>query len=447
MSYIYDEEGNKKYYQVNYIQKYYEELFYGLLEEAYDVSLISHNENFIDYVKSRQDISSFYVMTLSILADEIEDVYFDITDVYYSDKIQYAIGSDLDDIGLRVGCLRPRATKAGVTLSFKLSVPFDVPIEINTPITVSNGKGVEYVTTGTLRFPIGETVSEVFALSSKTGRGFRVEADTLHIIEEEVVLEDGTIIGLSVTNPKSSSGGNEKYNDEEYRELLLDWVKNNIKGSKEAYERYFANLDGVDSYKLIPNWNGVTGTVKVVVDPGDSEQLNNIYDDLNGVVTQFSEDITLFPPTFVPIDIYAVCDVDIDVINPYSSSEKEAIKSRIKEAIIKYIEGDLYSENRKEHLGLTIGEDFIPYKLGVYLSQKIPELKNIGFKYPLNPITITDEEMCTKNEITIEMNSVPTYKEIDLDSDGNADILGVDLNNDSMADLYRNKNNVSHGLK
>ena len=82
-------DDKKVYSQVMYVQKYYEELFTNLLEEAYDNSLISHNELFVDYVKSRQDISSYYVMTLSIIAESEEDIYYDMTDVYYSAKVEY----------------------------------------------------------------------------------------------------------------------------------------------------------------------------------------------------------------------------------------------------------------------------------------------------------------------------------------------------------------------
>ena len=441
MSYMINKDGKKEYYQVNYVQKFYEEIFYGLLEEAYDNSLISHNENFIDYVKSRRDISSFYVMTLSIIADSIEDVYYDITDVYYSNKIKYAMGTDLDDIGDIIGCPRPQATRAGVELTFKLANPFDFVIPFPKNIIVSNSKGISYYTVESYNIPIGETEFKVYALAIDVGSKYRVEKNTLTIMDDEVVCK-GTTIGVSVNNEKSSSGGRNTFTDEEYRELLLNWIKIQIKGSREAYMEYFSNMDGLDSYKLIPNWNGITGTVKIVLDPGIPQQLQNVYDDLNGRVSQFSEDIYLFSPDYVPIDIYAVCDVDIDVINPYSGTEKDSIKSRIEQAIRDYIDGDLYALNRKEQIGLELGEDFIPYKLGVYISQKVPELKNIGFKYPLNPVKITDEQMCQSNKITVEMNKVANYDEIDLDYDNKADFIGLDLNDDEIYDII-----TTYGLK
>ena len=364
-------------------------------------------------------------MTLSILADSVEDVYYDMTDVYNSDKIMYAIGEDLDDIGYKLGCPRPQSTRAGVELTFTLNSPYEVTVPLRKNLLVSNNKNVSYYTVEEVNVPIGETEVTVFALAVEPGIKYRVEKETLKVFKDSVILDDNTTVGISVTNKNSSSGGRDAYSDEEYRELLLDWVKSNIKGSREAYVNYFANVDGLDSYKLVPNWQGISGTVKVVLDPGEPYQLKACYDDLNGVVTQFSEDIVMFPPDYVPIDIYAVCDVDIDVMNPYSSSEKASIKARIKEAIIKYIDGDLYSNDRKEHLGLEIGEDFIPYKLGVYISQKVPEVKNIAFKYPVNPITITDEQLGKSNEISIEMGSVSDYyKEYDIDGDNVTDYIG-----------------------
>ena len=132
--------------------------------------------------------------------------------------------------------------------------------------------------------------------------------------------------------------------------------------------------------------------------------MNDIYDKIRTSVTQLPEDLTLFAPEPVPIDIYAICNVDIDVINPYSSIEKESIRSRIEDAVVLYIEG-----NVTEFTGLKIGEDFIPYQLGVFISKLVPELKDITFKYPRDkegevvPITITDEQKAVKGKINVEI--------------------------------------------
>ena len=86
------------------------------------------------------------------------------------------------------------------------------------------------------------------------------------------------------------------------------------------------------------------------------------------------------------------------MINPYSSVEKESIKSRIIDAIRLYVDGNVTDYN-----GLKIGEDFIPYQLGVFIHKQVPELKNINFSYPTAPITIGDEQKGVSNDIVIEM--------------------------------------------
>lgn len=387
----------------NYVQKFYEDLFLFSLENAFDSGLISHDENFLTYVKSKQDISNFYVMNLSVLADSLEDVHYDMQDVYLSNKVNHALGVDLDDIGRIVGCSRPQATKASVVLTFRTG-SYDTVKVIPAGITVTNNKGISYSTDNRVELPPNTTEIDIHASADVAGTGSRVLAETLTSIASDVS-EDTIGVSLnSVTNKVASSGGYDTYDDDDYRDLIMEWRKENIRGSKEAFTKFFANYDGITSYTLIPNWNGVSGTVKVVVDPGDPEQLRDIYSRLNDEVTQLSEDITLFAPEPVPIDIYAVCNVDIDVINPYSSVEKESIKARIEEAVQLYVEG-----NVTEYTGLRIGEDFIPYQLGIFISKLVPELKDITFKYPRDtngeviPITITDEQKASLHDVNIEI--------------------------------------------
>ena len=96
-------------------------------------------------------------------------------------------------------------------------------------------------------------------------------------------------------------------------------------------------------------------------------------------------------PVLKTVDVYAVCNVDIDRLNPYSTNEKSDIASKISAAIKVFIED------------MKLGEDFIPHKLGVYLDRVIPELKNIEFSYPEAPITISDEEKCVTGNVEIIM--------------------------------------------
>ena len=380
---------------MTYRQKYYKELFLNLLEKAQEDALVSHDINFTDHVINKQDISSFYVLTLSILADSIKDVYEDMTEVYYSNKVDYALDTDLDDIGDEIGCPRPGATKAGALLTFEINTPVSESFVIPKGTIVSTRGGKNYTTMESLTITEGSLSGSVYAESVVEGPSGRVSANTLRRCSYSVTLNSGTNVPYGVTNPSASTGGYSNWLDEDYRLLLKNWVKGNIRGSREAYEKYFADFDGIDSYKIVPNWNG-TGTIKIILDPGYPSQLRKAYEDITQSVCQFSEDITMFSAKYVPIEIYAVCNVDIDMLTPYSSIEKKDIQLRIKNAIRDFVDGD-----NQNYTGLKLGEDFIPYKLGVYLSSRVPELKSVEFKSPTEHVVINDEEIAT----TVQVNS------------------------------------------
>lgn len=371
-------------------QKFFAEIFYNSIIDAYENGLISNHEDFIEYILNREDISNFYVMTLAVIADSIEDVYYDMDSVYDSNKIEYALDVDLDSIGEIVGCPRPQATHSSVMVTFSLTDSTDesVPIPKGTILTSRNG--TNFVTQEDGVIPIGEDNVDVYCLSMDKGVQTRVLSGTIRKIESNLGIN-----GVNVDNPNASSGGRDRFNDEEYRLLLSDWVKNNIKGSKEAYDRFFSSFDGIDGYKLIPNWNG-SGTLKIVLDPGYPFQLQSAYEGINNSVCQLPDDITMWSPTKVPLSIYCSVNVDIDRVNPFSESEKKEILSRIVDGIKLYVNGDTLNSS-----GLGIGEDFVPYKLGVFLGQIVPEIVNISFVLPQDLDTLNEYGVrtCKGNEV------------------------------------------------
>lgn len=382
---------------MNYTEKDYAELFEEVLQDSLEKGLISHAEEFPSYIENQEDISNYYVMDKSVLALFGERIYQEaITPVYESAKVEYAENDDLDEnIGDVVGIPRPEATYAYVDVTFTLDVVLEEDVNISQEVVLSTDTGIEYRTLENIFIPAGETSATVSCMAVEPGVASKIVENTLVNIETELE------INFSCNNDKASTGGTEEYTDDEYRYLLMHWKEVNLKGSADAYEEYFANFDGIDSYKIVPCWDG-TGTIKVILDPGTPEQLLRAYNDLQSKVTQAKEDITMFAPVSKPIDIYAVVNVDIDQLNPYSDVEKEKIKARIISSIKVFIDGG-YTTDDTYYPGLLLGEDFIPHKLAVFLDDEIPELKNITFNYPLNYITILDEEIGVSNDITIEM--------------------------------------------
>ncbi|KZX11383.1 baseplate J-like protein [Methanobrevibacter oralis] len=380
---------------MNYIPKEYEEIFEQMLNDSLEKGLISHAEEFPSFIANKEDISNYYVMDKSVIAEMFSIVYEDITNVYNSINIEIAEGEDLDNIGAIVGVPRPQATYAMCELLFTFSGSDEEDILISDEVIVATQNNIQYKLLEEIYIPVGSQECTVPAIAVIPGVDSKVIENTLTNILSDLS------INLTCTNPQSSSGGSEAYDDNEYRQLLMNWTKIRLKGSQEAYENYFNNLDGIDGYKLIPNWDS-TGTIKIVVDPGFPFLLNKIYDELQSNVAQYSEDITVFAPTKKYIDIYAVASVNIDRINPFSSSEKEIISQKIKTGIKTFIDGG-YCTDGSYYQGLLIGEDFIPHKLAVFLDNEINELKSISFDFPENFIEILDEEIGVSNNITIEM--------------------------------------------
>ena len=380
-----------------YTEKTYEEIFESMLTDSLEQGLISHASEFESYIANREDISNYYVMDKSVIAQMFAQVYQDITSVYESAKVEYAEGSDLDDIGKIVGVARPPATHSEVRCEFTLtgSVEENENINLNPGVIISTSSDVEYVTLEEISIPYGESSCSVLCRAVEAGFGSRILENTITKIVTDVPYS------LTVVNPDASKGGENEYSDDEYRYFLLNWLKIQLKGSLEAFEYYFANVDGVDDYRLVPNWDGA-GTLKIVVDPGDSSTLNRIYNELKESVCQIDDVPVMFAPIDKYISITAKVNVDIDVLNPYSQNEKEEIRSRIISGIKVFIDGGRLTSG-DWYSGLGLGEDFIPHKLAVFLDDEIPELKNITFTTPDDYVSILDEERAVSDEINIEM--------------------------------------------
>lgn len=382
---------------MNYSEKSYEEIFEIMLEDSVDQGLISKADNFTSLINNREDISNYYVMDKSVIANMFRIFYEQgATPIYNSVDLDLAEGIDLDNLGKGRGIERPPATHASVEVTFTLqNSEINEDVRIDEGIIVSTDDGKNYVTVEQLYIPSESKSATIQCMSLNTGVDVKVLAGSLVNIVSDIEYD------LICNNEYGSSGGADEYSDDDYRELIKNWFKIHLKGSNEAYEYYFASFDGIDGYKLVPNWD-VTGRMKVILDPGSSYLLNKAYNELQNSVTQGDEDIVMFPPTVKLIDIYAMVDVDIDMVNPYSDTEKEDIKNKISSAIKVFID-EGYKTNGEWCSGLSIGEDFIPHKLAVFLDNEIPELKNIAFKYPEDYVAIADEELGKVNNINIEM--------------------------------------------
>ena len=385
----------------NYKQKDYETIFTELLTDGYLEGLLSTDEHFLEYVKNRQDIENNFALMMSIYALKDSKEYEEMTNIYLSNDVDYAVNRDLDILGSKCNTTRPQATKSSVELLFTIDSPtdYDITIPQNTLVYTDNGVGYATATDGVIIR--GETSTNVGALSVLNGGNSRVEPYTLNTAPE---LSNN----ITVTNPKGSSGSHETYNDKEYRELLRNWTYAHIKGTKEAYEEFFANYDGLDDYRLIPKWDG-TGTLKIIIDPSNDWIKNDLYTKLQERTFLLVEDVTITGAVERPLDVDCTINVDIDQVIKYSDVDYANIKELVERAIKVYVDGG-YRRDGTYHKGLGIGQDFIPFKAGIFINEEIPQIMSIDWKDTLRRIDNTinydefyeyDSSIPTKN-VTVE---------------------------------------------
>lgn len=383
----------------NYTEKTYEEIFLNALQDAFQEALISHDEEFQNYIKNREDIENFYVMLLAIHSEVVAKVYKDITIVYNSTDIDLAEQNDLDRLGKIVGIPRVPATKSNVDIKFTFSKTQENNIILPKGILCCSKKEGKYFRTvqqGTLL--AGEKTITLAAESTNTGLQTKVASGVITKLETDL---EGVIGSVKCINEKPSSGGRDAQTDEEYRVYLKKWQETHQKGNLYAYKYYFDNFNGIDSYHLIPNWDG-SGTIKAVIDPGTEFLKKKVYTEIQEQVSQIDDDICVIEAEPKPIDIDMKFSIDLDSVLPASDIEKQKIKELIKSEVNRFIDGgfDAKGEYRKP---LSIGEDFVVSKLVQYLHNQITDLRDILIDKPINYIPVSDEEVATTGNLNIEV--------------------------------------------
>lgn len=385
---------------VLYTKKEYPEIFKKELTNALEQELISRQDDFARYIANREDISNFYVMILSVVAEAIDDLYEDLDNEYYSNKVDYAVKSDMDDLGLLINCSRPEGTRSAVKVTFTLTQTQEDEVHIPAGIVVNSTNGLSFRTSEELYFGVDETSKTITALCTVKGSRNQTLENTITNIESD--LSDYITGSIRVNNASSSFGGSDPFSDADYRTLLKNWILKNQKGNLVAFTDFLDTVDGLESYAIAPLWDG-SGTIKLVLDCDDSEDvMNTIWEGIHESVIEATEDVVLTTPEKIPIDVSTIVDVNIDRVNPFSAQEMEDIKNQIEAAINRYIHGGMRA-NGKYFKGLTIGMDFVPFQLAKFVTEEVPLVQNMEFNFPSEVITIDSDEIGVPGDINIVM--------------------------------------------
>ena len=377
------------------------EILQRLIKDGQRYNLLSDNIDYYSLIMDNKDIESVFVLMFNVWAFSDEDVYSDMSDVKDGFNVLKAISSDLDNLGKLKGINRPGATSCSVDLKFTLTEALKDTMVINYPISVSTNDGIIYSTLGeSLTLAEGTTEFYIIAFADITGSNQRVSENTLTNLKTTI---PGLIGKIFVTNPSAATGGTETATDDEYREYIENANKIHEKSTRWSFINYLDRYEGLNSYNLEPQWDG-TGTVKVIIDMDDETQyhINKITEGLEENVLWANDDVTVVAAEKINLSISINCNVDIDRINPYSATEKEQIKAKIISSILVYVNGGV-GLDEINYKGLLIGDDFIPYQLGIFLNKQIPEIKNITISNPTAPVTVNNEEIAFIDSENIEV--------------------------------------------
>ena len=370
-----------------YNGKDYNYLFRQALVNAKDKGLLDVSEEVIEDICNGVDIENIYSLFLSVYTDTLAGYYKDAQKIYEANDLDKATGEDLDVIGQKLGLSRYEATEASTTLQFSTTDELTGTVNIDAGLEVTGPTGIVYSTTEEFTFNQTTVSVAVGAMSETPGRSARVKTGEL---DQVLTIPEG-LTNITVVNTTPSYGGKDKESDDDYRERLSKWRYIEQKGNEYAYRNALNNLDGLNDYRLIPKWDGA-GTVKVIAIPSTSVVKQSVYNAIQSEAVLFDEDVTVVGAVEYPVDVYCSINVDYDVINPYSLTEKQDIKNRTTQAIIDYVDN------------LGIGQDFIPFKLGVYINDRIPEVKDVIFTLPEKPVVVNDESIIklTNVDVVIE---------------------------------------------
>lgn len=386
---------------VNYKPKTYPVIFRDMLVDSYTLQLLTNDEHFLEYINNRQDIENNFVLSLSTYALQDSKDYEQMTNIYNSNDIEKAVGTDLDILGDKCGTTRPQATKNSVTLTFSVDeiVDYDITIPQNTIVYDNNG--ISYYTVSDATIIRGEYETETGALSVNTGG--------MNMVEPLTLTNCNTLpSNITVTNLQSSSGNHEAYTDDEYRQLLRNWTYSHIKGTQEAYTEFFANYHGLDDYRLMPRWDGA-GTLKIIVSPSNDWIINDLYEKLSEETFLLIEDVTITGAETKIVDIKCTINIDIDSATSYGDMDYDQVRELTERAITVYINGGT-RRNGTYYQGLGIGEDVIPYQIGLFIHEEIPEIKSVDFRDTIQTIdnVFYPNEFTSASGVRMEGNTLMT---------------------------------------
>ncbi len=357
---------------------------------AGELGLITVTDDLLKQLESGENTENQYILDLSVHNHALEPFTDALTNIYESIDINLASGEALDCLGRLFGVTRFPAQPGmvDVTFSVELFEPEDIHIPAGTRVYCDglDGSYGVYVTSEDAVLPSGVMSGSVRCENSEYGV-------CAPLPPESVTRLDG--YGFTVTNPAGGTGGRNIEEDSDYRERIRSWSSGLNIGTQACIDNYLGMYDGLDSYKLVPRYDGV-GTLKIVCDT-----LPSLLDQISHDVFENCMFATDVPPLCVLPDSTTLSTLELTVTlgDGVMNYTEEELKQLIVSQVETFVDGGVKRDSTKIR-GMGIGDDFIPAQLVQYLLGEFPELVNV-VPDSMEVVTVLDT-----NHFTIEQTEV-----------------------------------------
>ena len=328
------------------------------------------------------------------------DVYIDLENSNEVTKIAFvetAYGEWLDKHGRNpeLQLERNKGTEAIGILTFTIPEPRtgETVIPEGTVVT-STENGLDYITDVEAIIPVGETSVTVGATCLTVGDDGNVDAETITLINDEYILDNG----LSVNNARGFEDGSDYEEDDAYRKRLLNYKRKDDFGSLPYYQELGASVEGVHDIVLTP----IDGyTSKLLVNGYDKPTPDSVLVD---VLVAFTETSNIVLNHYFIADKPYYVDVDLLIDMDVNSTIPE---SAILEGLYGYFNGGSVLSGL-DYDGLNIGESVRSIDL-INMLYVFDGLANVTVTYEGETdfvIEAAEDEVLRLNDVTITQNIV-----------------------------------------
>lgn len=383
----------------NYKELTADDLLMGMLEDAQDEGLISDDSRFMDYIRNRKSIESTMIMDFSVICGRVAQLAEQLTLHHRNTDLDKAVMEGLVNLGKLFFPPLPASYSIGeVTCLTKLEggvrVPSPETVDIPVGWTVfrRSDTNIYYKSTAAAQLLQGSTEVTLPIMCLDVGPIGNAPVNTITEVEYLPTYVD------EVTNQYVTTGGKPAETADEYRARLRNWPYSLSTGTGEAVTFALDSQRAIRGYSIEQFWRG-KGSVRIIYDP-PTQVIKDTVESAVKPVIPLDEDYTYYPVELVEINSDLVCNTDVDRVIPLTRSEKDDLEIILEGYAQTYINGGL-NRDGTEYDGMSIGEDFVPWLLSVFLKNQVSELKNFQSIHPATPVTILPHQKAVAGTVSI----------------------------------------------